>query len=206
MRRETWIWLAAGVLAVASFGAVEAANAGSPAADSCDDCHGKDGASTEADVPIIGGQSAVYLADSMALYAEKGRPCPESKYRSGDKARPATDMCRIAKELSEDEIAKLSEALAAKPFVRAKQSADASKVALGKKVHEMNCEKCHADGGSSKDDDSGILAGQHLKYMQGAFKEFDEGKREMPEKMKPKYEKLKPADKEALLQFYASFQ
>ena len=34
----------------------------------CDSCHGPQGASTDNDVPIIGGQPSKYIADSLALY------------------------------------------------------------------------------------------------------------------------------------------
>lgn len=175
-------------------------------ADTCADCHGKDGASTESDVPIIGGQSAQYLSDALDDYRDEKRTCPESKFRAGDKSRPATTMCRIAKDLSAKDQADITKTFSGKPFVRAKQSFDAAKAAAGKKVHELHCEKCHADGGSSKADDSGILAGQWTKYLEGAFKEIAEGKRPVPKKMKPKFEEITPAERDALLQYYASFQ
>jgi len=44
----------------------------------CDSCHGRQGASTNSDVPIIGGQSSKYIADSLALYQDWGRPCIKS--------------------------------------------------------------------------------------------------------------------------------
>lgn len=183
-----------------------ASTAAAGPADTCADCHAKDGASTEPDVPIIGGQSAAYLSDSLADYRDKKRPCPQSKYRGGDKSRPATDMCKIAQALSEKAANDVTQALAAKPFLRPQQTFDAAKAAAGKKVHELHCEKCHADGGSSKADDSGILAGQWNKYLQAAFKEIAEGTRPVPKKMKPKFEELSEAEREALLQYYASFK
>jgi sulfide dehydrogenase cytochrome subunit len=106
----------------------------------CADCHGKDGASTESDVPIIGGVSEAYLNDTMAAYRDSKRPCAESAYRAGDKKRPKTDMCKIAAKLSAEEIAKESKEYAGKPFVRAKQKFDAAKAAAGKKVHDTACE------------------------------------------------------------------
>ncbi|MEE8340186.1 MAG: hypothetical protein V3R56_08575, partial [Xanthomonadales bacterium] len=36
----------------------------------CDSCHGLRGASTDNDVPIIGGQPSKYIADSLALYQD----------------------------------------------------------------------------------------------------------------------------------------
>lgn len=196
------VWTMAGVLTACAWMPVLAAE---PAA-LCADCHGKDGASTESDVPIIGGQSAEYLKEMMVAYRDKTRPCPETKYRAGDKARPATDMCRIAKTLSDKQIDEVAGVLAGKPFVRAKQKVDLAKAQAGKNVHKLHCEKCHADGGSSKDDDSGILAGQWMPYLEHSFKEFADGSREPPKKMKPKLDELTADDKAALVQYYGSIQ
>ena len=191
--------VAAGVL-----GTSAAAVAGP--ADACADCHGKDGASVESDVPIIGGLSEAYLLDSMAAYRDGKRPCPETAYRVGDKKRPKTDMCKVATALSAADVAAAAKALAAAPFVEARQPFDAAQAARGKKLHEQACEKCHSEGGSLAEDDSGILAGQWLPYLKTSFTEFRGGERPMPEKMKPKFEPLKPDELEALLHYYASQQ
>lgn len=172
----------------------------------CADCHGKDGASTESDVPVIGGLSEQYLLDSMAAYRDHKRPCPESEFRAGDRKRPKTDMCKVAAKESPEDIARIAKALSAKPFVKPKQAFDAAKAATGKKVHDAQCEKCHSEGGSLAEDDSGILAGQWLPYLRASFEEFAAGKRPLPEKMKPKFEPLKPEEREALLNYYASQQ
>ena len=172
----------------------------------CGDCHGKDGASTESDVPSIGGLSEQYILDSMAAYRDKKRPCPESKYRAGDTKRPKTDMCQIASKLSESDTAKEAKEYAGKPFVRAKQKFDAAKAATGKKIHDQACEKCHSEGGSAADDDAGILAGQWQPYLKMTTADMMSGKRPNPEKMKVKTDPLKPDDVEALLHYYASQQ
>lgn len=179
---------------------------GAAGADECADCHGKDGASTESDVPIIGGVSEQYLIDSMSAYRDSKRPCPETAWRAGDKKRPKTDMCKIAAKLSADETAKIAKALAAKPFVRAKQPFDAAKAAAGKKVHDTACEKCHSEGGSLAEDEAGILAGQWMPYLKDTFAQYAKDARPQPEKMKVKFNALKPADQEALLHYYASQQ
>jgi cytochrome subunit of sulfide dehydrogenase len=172
----------------------------------CSDCHGKNGASTESDVPSIGGLSEQYLLDSMAAYRAKERPCPESKYRAGDTKRPKTTMCKIAADLGEAGTAKEAKEYAAKPFVRARQPFDAAKATLGKKVHDAQCEKCHSEGGALADDDAGILAGQWMPYLKDTFDQYAKGTRPQPEKMKVKLDALKPADVEALLHYYASQQ
>lgn len=172
----------------------------------CANCHGKDGASMDKDVPIIGGNSVVYITGTFANYKSKDRPCPEVKYLEGANKGNTTDMCKIAKEFSDAEIKQIAEYFAAKPFVRAKQTFDATLANKGEKIHEKSCKKCHADGGSLASDDSGILAGQWAPVIRQQFKEFGAGERPMEKKMKPKFEKLEPADLEALVNYYASFK
>ncbi len=172
----------------------------------CEDCHGKDGASTEPTIPIIGGFSALYTIDSFTAYQDEARPCGEVKYPAGPHEGEAGDMCKVTKELSEEEIGQLAEHFAAKPFVLAKQNVDAALVKQGASVHKRQCKKCHEDGGSSPDDDAGILAGQWMPYMEKEFQAYSSGEREMPKKMKVKMDKLSGDDITALVHYYGSFQ
>ncbi len=175
-------------------------------AEGCANCHGKDGVSTESDVPTIAGFSAPYLDESLGRYKNKQRNCPETKYRSGEKKGQKTNMCNIAKELSAADIKQLSQHYAGKKFVRAKQKFDPVLAQKGAKLHERGCEKCHAENGSSPKDDSGILAGQWMPYLQDALADFKNGKRPIDKKMKPKIEKLDKADFDALVHYYGSLQ
>jgi cytochrome subunit of sulfide dehydrogenase len=172
----------------------------------CAECHGKDGASAESDVPIIGGYSAKYLTDSMANYKNKARPCPQTKLRTGPHKGDSTDMCTIAGKLSDEDVKLVAGYLAAKPFVRARQTADAAKAARGLQIQEAHCKKCHEDGGSSADDDAGILAGQWMPYIRHTFEEFSSGQRPIPKKMKPKFTELTKDDVEALVNYFGSFK
>ena len=172
----------------------------------CDSCHGKDGASTEPEIPIIGGISALVLDDTMIAYKEEDRPCPETEFPTGAKKGQKTTMCKLATELSEDEIRQLGQHYSSKPFVRAKQKYDPALAAKGKPVHDDLCEKCHEEAGSIADNDAGILAGQWMPYMRLAFEGYSSGDRPMTKKMKKKYKKLKDGDIEALIHYYASFQ
>ena len=174
--------------------------------ENCAGCHGKDGASTESDVPIIGGYSAKYITDSLANYKNKARPCPEVKYRAGTHKGEAMDMCTVAGKLSDPDVKAIADYLSKKQFVRAKQSVDAAKAAQGKKVQEAQCEKCHDAGGSSADDDAGILAGQWMPYIRHTFEEFGSGKRPLPKKMKPKFQQLTKDDIDALVNYFGSFK
>lgn len=179
---------------------------GSALVEDCSACHGKDGASTESEVPIIGGYSAKYLTDSLTNYQKKARPCPQTKYFSGPKKGQSTDMCTVAGKLAAADVKTIADYLASKPFVRAKQTADAAKAARGKQIQDADCKKCHEDGGSSKDDDAGILAGQWMPVLRHTFEEFKSGQRPMPKKMKPKIDKLGKDDIEALVQYFGSFK
>jgi cytochrome subunit of sulfide dehydrogenase len=194
----------AGLVAAAFLWASSGALATDAAA--CAECHGKDGASTESDVPVIGGVSEQYLVDSMSAYRDSKRPCPKTAYRAGDRKRPKTDMCEIAGKLSAEDTAKIAKDLAAKPFVKAKQPFDAAKAATGNKVHGTSCEKCHSEGGSLAEDEAGILAGQWMPYLKETFAQYAKGARPQPEKMKVKFNALKPEEQEALLHYYASQQ
>ena len=173
---------------------------------SCADCHGKDGASSHPEIPIIGGLSAQYISDSFAAYKDKIRPCTEVKEIAGPHKGEKGDMCKVSEKLSKAEIKQVADYFAAKPFVRAKQSFDAGLAEKGKGIHALECVKCHDKGGSSADDDAGILAGQWMPYLEKEFEAYTTGKREMPKKMKPKMDKLSKEDIKALINYYGSFQ
>ena len=127
----------------------------------------------------------------MFEYRDEVRVCHESKYRSGDTERPATDMCAVAKDLSEEQILELAEFYGSKSFVAATQDFDAALAAQGAGIHKKECEKCHSDGGSYADDDAGMLAGQWMPYLEQVFADYAAGERGMIEdKMKDKIDAL----------------
>jgi len=175
--------------------------------ENCDDCHGKSGASIESDVPIIGGVSPFVLEGYMLEFREQARPCRESKYRDGDLDRPATDMCAVAKDLSDAQITELADYYSGKSFVAAKQEFDAVLAAEGSKIHRRDCEKCHSDGGTLPEDDAGMLGGQWMPYLEQVFADYAAGDREfMEKKMKEKVEGLDDASIKALIHYYGSLQ
>ncbi len=172
--------------------------------ETCASCHGKGGASTESDVPIIGGYSEEFLVNNLKAYKDKERNCPETEYKSGSKKGTKTDMCKMVKDLSGNDIKQLAEYFAKKKFVRAKQKFDPALAAKGKDIHEMNCEKCHSEGGTVAKDDAGMPAGQWIPYLKQAFDEFKTGKRPIAKKMKVKMDDLSKDDVDALINYYAS--
>ena len=172
----------------------------------CMDCHGKNGVSVEPDVPSIAGISATFIEETFAAYQYDMRNAVESKYRLGDTSRAPTDMKKIAKKLSEDQIIEAANYFAAKPFVAAKQDFDKSLVTKGEKVHIRKCEKCHQNGGSGVEEDAAILAGQWTPYLRNAIKHIVDESRDVDMEMTKKVEKLTDAEWDALLSFYASQQ
>jgi sulfide dehydrogenase cytochrome subunit len=172
----------------------------------CAGCHGKDGVSTESEIPIIAGNSATYIIDTMVSFKDEERPCEETEILDGPRKGEKDDMCKIAADLSEADTKLIAEHFAGKPFVRAKQDFDADKAKLGKGIHDTSCKKCHEDGGSSPDDDAGIMAGQWIPYLRDQFEEYAADERPMPKKMKTKFKKLNETDMENLVHYYASFQ
>lgn len=175
-------------------------------AESCADCHGKGGASSESDVPNIGGYSAEYLMVSLTAYRKQARPCPETKYRTGDMKGAKTDMCQNAKNMSPSDIKQVAEYFAGQKFARTLQKFDPTLAKKGKDIHERNCEKCHSEGGTVAGDDVGILGGQKMAYLEEQFKFYSEGKRPIPKKMKPKIEALSKDEIEAIIQYYGSLK
>lgn len=172
--------------------------------ESCADCHGKNGASTEPDIPIIGGYSIEFLTDNLNAYKNKDRDCPETKVRAGSKKGTKSDMCQVVKDMSESDIKQIAEHFSKQKFVRAKQKFDPVLAKRGKQVHDQYCEKCHSEGGTVAGDDAGMPAGQWMPYLRQAFDEFYTGKRPIAKKMKIKLDEINKSDLEALIHFYGS--
>ncbi len=173
---------------------------------SCENCHGVDGISEKAEIPTIGGLSSTYIVDSFAAYTDEARPCEEVEFVAGPRKGEVSDMCKAVGALSEAETQEIADHFAAKPFVPAKQTFDAQLAKQGKDVHALQCVKCHEAGGSSPDDDAGILAGQWMHYLAEQFEHFADGTRAQAKKMKVKMDKLTEADVKALVHYYGSHQ
>jgi len=173
--------------------------------DTCSQCHERDGDSNDPNMPIIGGYSEAYIISSMTAYKNQTRSCPDIDYISSKKKKvETTNMCRISKDLSIEDIEKLAQYYASKKFRRANQDFNLKLAQKGELIHERDCEKCHSEGGSLASDDAGILAGQWTPYLRQQFFAFYAEKRQLDSKMKPKFNKLDKTEIEALLNFYAS--
>jgi sulfide dehydrogenase cytochrome subunit len=199
------LWAGAGLLGLSLATGAWAADV-KKLVDACTECHERDGASRDPNMPNIGGYSEPYLVSSLVAYKNKSRTCPEIEYLHGDKKVKLTDMCRIAKSLSDTDIKKLAQYYAGQRFRRANQDFDPELAKRGQLIHERDCEKCHSQAGSLASDDAGILAGQWTPYLKQQFLAFYSEKRLLAKKMKPKFNKLDKTEIEALLNYYASFK
>jgi sulfide dehydrogenase cytochrome subunit len=165
-------------------------------ANTCAGCHGTGGNSMGPAAPSIAGLSPTYFNETMAGFA------------SGE--IPSTIMGRIAKGYTEDEIKAMSSFYSGKKFMKAKQDFDPALADKGAKLHDKYCEKCHADGGQSAEDDAGVLAGQWTPYVNWTLADYKAGDREATKKMKKKLEEMLEREGSdgviALLNFYASQQ
>ncbi len=163
-------------------------------ANTCAGCHGTNGVSQGPAAPTIAGLSRDYFIEVMQGFA------------SGE--IQSTIMGRMAQGYTEEEIEQIADFYVAKPFVKAVQEFDAGQVDKGAKLHDKYCEKCHAEGGQSAEDDAGVLAGQWTPYTTYQLADFQAGHREAPKKMKKQLEKMLEkegsAGIDALLNYYAS--
>lgn len=187
-RWGTWA-LAASTLAMSS--AVVAAPV-SPAMLSyaCAGCHGTNGASAGPSMPSLDGQSKIAIVESM-----KG-------FKSGE--RPSTVMGRLAKAYTDADFEAMGDFFSKQKRHTTNQTPDKAKVAKGAALYEQNCQRCHLEDGKEGKDNSPVMAGQWLKYLQIQTDDYLSGKRKMVEKMAEKVKPLSKDDMDALAHFFAS--
>lgn len=156
----------------------------------CAGCHGTNGASAGPSMPSLNGQSKISIVESM-----KG-------FKSGE--RPSTVMGRLAKGYSDADFEAMGDFFSKQKPVANIQALDTAKVAMGQALHEKNCARCHVEDGKEIKDNSPVVAGQWLKYLQIQMDDYSSDKRKMFDR---KAEKMKPLTKDeldAIAYFYAS--
>jgi sulfide dehydrogenase cytochrome subunit len=193
-------------LTLGLFASVSLAGDLESAIENCNGCHGDDGVSQWNDVPTIAGIPEFVHSDALYIFRDEARPCTEIEYKQGDTSRPATSMCAVTADLSDDMIDELAAHYAAMDFVPAKQDFDAALAEAGKAIHDAECDRCHSEGGSNPEDEASILSGQHMGYLEETFAEYRAGEREQPKKMEEKLSALSDDDVKALVHYYASQQ
>jgi len=179
-----------------AFGAQAETPSAEALAYTCVGCHGANGVSNGPATPSIAGISKDFFTENMQGYASD--------------EIPSTIMGRIARGYSEEEIGLLGDFFSQQTFMPATQEFDAALAKSGAKLHDKYCEKCHAEGGSSAEDDAGILAGQWTPYLTWTMQDYMSGDREMYKKMAKKLNKMLDKKGEEgvtdLLNFYAAGQ
>jgi len=205
LRKTLALFFAAATLGIAPVSTLRAAD-GATIAEQCAECHGRNGASSDSSIPIIGGYSVKYIIESLGNFRKKARACAEVTIQAGPRKGRKSDMCKVVADLSDEDARAVAKYLSAQKFVRAKQSFDAAKAKQGSGVYSLRCKKCHDDNGSSPDEDNGILAGQWTPYLRAQLEMFRAGKRPIDEKMKARLDRVSKDEEEALLHFFASQQ
>jgi len=193
-------------LALGVFASVSAAQDLATVVENCNGCHGDDGVSQWSDVPTIAGVPEYVHADALYFFRDNERPCSETEYKQGDTSRPATTMCAVVADLSDEMLDELAAHYVGLPYVPAQQEFDAGLAAAGKAVHDNLCDKCHSEGGGNPDDEAGILSGMWIGYLEATMAQYASGEREQDKKMKEKMDELSDADTTALIHYYASQQ
>lgn len=191
MRRNKWSeW----VLAFCALAVSAAVHAAPPSAamlsNACAGCHGTKGASAGPSMPSLAGQSKVFFVDAM------------KKFRSGE--RNGTVMGRLAKGYTDEQIVAMADFFAQQKPQSQSTAVDPALVAKGKTIYDNACKRCHLENGKEFEDDTPVVAGQWLKYLQIQMDDFNTGKRKMSEKKIEKVKSLSRADWEAVAHFYAS--
>ncbi len=171
----------------------------------CAQCHGADGnggPDKRIKAPKIAGFSALLIYDSLIQFKDEDRKAIEIKNKNGQ----LTNMKKISKLRSEDEIVAISLYLGKQTFKAEPQEHDKQLAIIGKQLHQDLCNDCHTDLGTSSADDAPILSGQKKGYLLDQFEKITNFERNISRKMRRKFKKLTPQDKKAMIEFYASAQ
>lgn len=125
----------------------------------CSQCHGADGNSDKPEVPILAGQSPVYLLDQIRRFA------------SGQRKNYV--MQNLARSFTEQEQVKL--ALYYSSVVKRRSSGDPALAVRGQSLFSRYCQHCHgADGQGTAG--YARLAGQHPAYVVKTLTDFRDRK------------------------------
>jgi len=157
----------------------------------CYGCHGTNGVSVGHSMPSIGGLSEAYLKNIMM------------EWKSG--ARASSNMTRLIKGYTDDEIAGMAAYLSKLPWVPQVQTASAEVMKKGKEASD-SCETCHgATGGQPDDDKTPKLNGQWAKYMELELMKYrDDGFQMTHKKMMKNARKIDAGNVSTVAEFYGA--
>lgn len=129
----------------------------------CATCHGEGGNSRTAGIPSIAAQPKTFLETQLILFREGVRPSPV--------------MQPIARDLSDSDIASLSQHFAASAAVPESGKADAALAQRGRDLSaKLQCGTCHLPDFRGRDQIPRI-AGQREDYLSDALIAFRDNKR-----------------------------
>ena len=156
----------------------------------CAGCHGTNGAAPGETIPILGGQSMAYLADSMRAY------------KSGDRNYYVMNI--IANGFDDQQIDAISNWFASQPWVPSETAIDTGLAAKGKAVADSTCASCHGTAGEGGDA-MPRLAGQPAAYLNLAAQSYKSGARNHATAAAA-LEGVSNADIEAAAHYYSSLR
>ncbi len=131
----------------------------------CAGCHGTSGASPGDTIPIIGGQSAEYLAEALR------------DYQSGDRGYYVMKI--IAAGYDDDQIDAIATWLSEQDWVSSDTAYDAGLAAAGATIAQEVCDACHGRGGVGSDNGP-RMAGQAAAYLANSGLAYKTGERNHP--------------------------
>lgn len=151
------------------------ADAGKRLAAQCARCHGAEGISTDAAVPHLAGQHAIYLAMALDSYLDGFRVgMPMSKTVEG---WSEADLINVAVHFSRLEpFAEVAPTPADENGPAAGAEGPADPFAQAKEVTQA-CAACHGEDGNSEVSGMPSVAGQPRPYLEAALKAYREGRR-----------------------------
>ena len=166
----------------------------------CGVCHGEKGVSEEPSIPSIGGFSDSAILDLLTTYEHNFREARRVQLDDGSE----TDMAEVIEAFSPSELEAFALYYSEQTWTPIAQDYDRELAAEGARLHKVKCNKCHMKGGSIPESDHALMAGQWREYLEGEFRNFDDGSRRMSSKMQQKYETLNAEGKQAIIEFYVS--
>ena len=166
--------------------ALPAADAEGPAL--CVGCHGPTGAGIDPGIPMIAGQSPIFITYALKAFAAGVWPSPV--------------MGPIAQTLTDEQIREAAEFFSRQEAFRQKQLVDREKAEVGERLHAELCEKCHINGGREYDEYEAVLVGQWMHHLRKVLEQYQRGERAAEAMMLEKLAKLGPDQIEALVHYY----
>lgn len=162
MKRSALYLLSILVLSSLSVWAAAGGDTAERTAKTCAGCHGTNGASPGAFIPIIGGQNAEYLKKVLLELKEKKRS-------------HSVEMSLMASGYTEEQLAAISEWMADKKWVDSRVKVNSYNMgATVRLIEDYSCFGCHTDNGKGEGETPAI-AGQAPGYLKNVLMKYKAG-------------------------------